>query len=188
MKYRAGPGPEPEAAIRRVIEILGLNADEEGLKDTPRRFYRMLYEMTQGYMLDPELILSKRFKAEYDQMVVVKDISFWSLCQHHILPIHGVAHVGYIPKGEVVGLSKIPKLVECFAHRLQIQERLTQQIADSLEEHLKPAGVAVVLRAMHTCMAMRGVRSTGDMVTSAMLGAFREQPEVRAEFLAFLDR
>lgn len=174
--------------MQEILKALGLDIDSDGLKETAGRVTRMWHEMTQGYLEDPAKILATRFEADYDQMVVVKDIEFWSLCEHHMLPFNGVVHVGYLPKGQVVGLSKIPRLVGCFARRLQIQERMTKEIATTLEDNLDTAGVGVVIKASHTCMKMRGVRSSGDMVTSAMLGTFRSAPEVRAEFLAFLDR
>ena len=177
-----------EGHVRALMKHLGVDVSSEGLRETPRRVVRMLHEMTEGYLDDPKSILSKRFPADYDEMIVVKDIPLASLCEHHLLPIYGVVHVGYLPRGMVVGLSKIPRLVRCFARRLQIQERLTREIALAIERYLEPGGVGVVVRAAHTCMQMRGVRSDGNMVTSCMLGAFREEPETRGEFLAFLER
>ncbi|MCP4201850.1 MAG: GTP cyclohydrolase I FolE [bacterium] len=186
--FRVGPSVAAKNHIREVMLELGLDVDSDGLKDTPDRVVRMLHEMTEGYLSEPGDILKKQFEADYDEMVVVKDVPVGSLCEHHLLPFHGVAHVGYLPQGKVVGLSKIPRLVRCLSQRLQIQERLTREIALAIEEGLAPGGVGVVIRAMHTCMHMRGIRSEGDMVTSCMLGSFRTEPETRGEFLAFLDR
>lgn len=184
---RKGKSIATVEAVRVILGELGLDPTEEGLKNTPDRVARMLTEVTQGYLDAPDKILGTVFEEDYDQMVVVKDIPFWSLCEHHMLPFTGMVDVGYLPGGTVVGLSKIPRLVHCFARRLQLQERLTKQIGDALEKHIQPLGVAVVVRGHHTCMTMRGVRSSGEMVTSHMAGAFREKPEARAEFLAFLE-
>ena len=170
--------------VVRQLQFLGEDPLREGLKDTPARVIKSLKEMTDGYQQDPEAILQRTFKVDYDQMVVVKGIDFWSLCEHHMLPFHGTATVAYIPKGKVVGLSKIPRLVHCFAKRLQVQENLTQQIANAMQKHLDPTGVAVAIKASHLCMAMRGIKSPGEMVTSCLLGAFRKDAEARAEFLA----
>lgn len=175
-------------AVETLLDGIGVGHEEEGLRDTPKRVARMLMEVTQGYLEEPDKILGTVFTEDYDQMVVVKDLPFWSLCEHHMLPFTGVAHVGYLPQGKVIGLSKIPRLVNCFARRLQLQERLTRQIAEALEVAIKPLGVAVVIKGRHTCMSMRGIRSAGDMVTSHMTGSFRTKPEARAEFLAFLER
>lgn len=164
-----------------------VDADQiDSMRDTPERFVKMLVEQTEGYKQDPAVILSKRFKQAFSQMIVVKDIDFTSTCEHHLLPFVGKAHVAYIPAedGYVVGLSKIPRLVDCFARRLQLQERLTDQIAGALEEHLSPLGVGVIVSAAHQCMSCRGVRKAGaSMVTSALKGAFMDDPQVRAEFL-----
>jgi GTP cyclohydrolase I len=141
-------------------------------------------ELTSGYYIDPVEVLGTTFEVGYDEMVLVKAIPFASLCEHHLLPFHGHASIGYIPRGRVVGLSKLARLVETFARRFQIQERMTAQIADTIESTLKPAGTGVVVRAFHTCMAMRGVRKEAEMVTSTMYGALREKPEARAEFMA----
>lgn len=150
---------------------------------TPPRFARAMIEMTSGYHQEPAAILARTFPVKCDEMVVVTGIRFWSLCEHHLLPFEGTAVVGYIPGKRIVGLSKLPRLVECFARRLQVQERLTQEIASAIQKHLKPRGVGVLVKARHTCMAMRGVRSDGKMVTSALLGAIRTEPSARAEFL-----
>jgi GTP cyclohydrolase I len=177
-----------EAAVRTILAGVGEDPDRQGLVETPGRVRRMLEQMTEGYRTDPEGILEgARFDVDYDEMVVVRDIELYSLCEHHLVPFFGHAHVGYLPRGKVIGLSKIPRVVDLFAHRLQVQERLTQQIADFLMERLEPKGVGVVLQSTHLCTAMRGVRRPGaTMVTSAMLGTFRRDPKTRSEFLAFI--
>lgn len=183
----ATPGPTPDPLAELVVELLdelGQDAHSDGLRDTPRRVAESLRELTEGYRMDPAAILRTTFAVTYDEMVVVRGIEFWSLCEHHMLPFHGVVTVGYLPDERVVGLSKIPRLVACFARRLQIQERLTQQIAESMQENLNPLGVGVVVQATHTCMAMRGIRVTAPMITSSLLGRVREDPRTRAEFLA----
>lgn len=181
-----GDAPAEDNALR-MLQSLGVPLDEEGTRETPARMMRSLRELTSGYGLDPAELLSKRFPASYDEMVVVRGIGFWSLCEHHVLPFHGTATVGYLPgEGGVVGLSKVARLVHAYSRRLQIQERMTQQIAQAMSEHLGALGVGVVVRASHLCMAMRGVRTPAEMVTSALLGRFRV-PEVRAEFLALAD-
>lgn len=174
---------DSEDVVRRLIQYVGEDAARDGLQDTPRRVLSALKELTTGYKDSPQEILSTVFEEEYDEMVLVRDIPFWSLCEHHMLPFHGTATVGYIPAGKVVGLSKIARLVQCFAKRLQIQERMTNQIAREIEEWLKPQGVGVIVKASHTCMAMRGVKAAAEMITSSMLGAFRDKPEARQEFL-----
>ena len=160
----------------------------QGLPGTPERVHRMYAELTAGYHVDPErLINGAIFDVDYSEMVVVKDIPFYSLCEHHLLPFFGTAAVAYIPRGRVIGLSKIPRIVEMYARRLQVQERLTQQIADFLKEHLHPQGVGVVMEATHLCAVMRGVRKPGTvMTTSHVLGLFRTRDQTRAEFLAHL--
>lgn len=171
------------AAVRLLIQSVD-DADRPGLEDTPARVVKSLKEMTCGYLADPADILSKTFDEPCDEMVVVTNIAFTSLCEHHLLPFTGTADVGYIP-GKVVGLSKVARLVDCFSRRLQIQERMTIQIADAIEKHLEAVGVAVVVRGKHACMACRGVRKAGaTMITSAMRGALRDKPEARAEFLS----
>lgn len=170
--------------VVRQLQYLGEDPLREGLKDTPARVIKSLKEMTGGYLQDPAQILARTFKEPYDQMVVVRDIDFWSLCEHHMLPFHGTVTVAYLPNGKVVGLSKIPRLVHCFAKRLQVQERLTQEIANAMNEHLDPLGVGVAIRASHLCMTMRGIKSPSEMVTSCLLGAFRKNAEARSEFLA----
>lgn len=170
-----------------VLQWLGADLDSDGLDETPARVTRALREMTQGYDDDPAEILSKRFVADYDELVIVDGIDFVSLCEHHLLPFTGQAAVAYLPSNAVVGLSKIPRLVECFARRLQIQERMTAQIAEALDKHLSPRGVAVVVRASHSCMSCRGVRqASATMVTSALLGEARDSAGLRSELLALL--
>ena len=175
-------------AVRTLLAAIGENPEREGLLGTPDRVRRMFEQMTAGYRTDPESVLgAAQFAVEYDEMVVVRDIELYSLCEHHLMPFFGKAHVGYLPRGTVIGLSKIPRVVDLFAHRLQVQERLTSQIADFLMTRLEPKGVGVVLETTHLCIAMRGVRRPGaTMVTSAMLGTFRRDPKTRAEFLAFI--
>jgi len=184
------PGSQIPTAIRTLLAELGENPDREGLAGTPDRVRRMYAELTDGYRTDPETLLNDAaFDVDYDEMVVVRDIEFYSLCEHHLLPFFGKAHVGYLPSGRVIGLSKIPRAVDMFAHRLQVQERLTQQVATFLMERLEPKGVACVIEATHLCTVMRGVRKQeATMVTSAMLGTFRRDAKTRAEFLAFIGR
>jgi GTP cyclohydrolase I len=177
-----------ETLIKEILKAIGEDPEREGLLDTPARVVRSWGELFGGYKEDPWAILKTVFKeGACNEMVVLRDIPFNSMCEHHMLPFLGVAHVGYIPGGYVVGLSKLARLVDCFAHRLQIQENLTTEIAEAIAEHLRPKGVAVVIEAHHQCMSCRGVRKSGTtMVTSAIRGVFREKPEVRAEFLAFI--
>lgn len=179
-----------EDAVRTLLAEIGEDPDREGLRGTPGRVRRTLEQLTAGYRTDPDTLLrGAAFDVEYDEMVVVRDIELYSLCEHHLIPFFGRAHVGYLPRGTVIGLSKIPRVVDLFAHRLQIQERMTQQIADFLMTRLEPKGVGVVLETTHLCIAMRGVRRPGaTMVTSAMLGTFRSDPKTRAEFLTFIGR
>lgn len=174
-----------EDSVRRLIEWLGEDPAREGLRDTPSRVSRAWRELTEGYRMDPAKILSRDFPGcGYDEVVISRNIDFVSSCEHHMMPFTGVAHVGYLPGKRVVGLSKLARLVDCFARRLQIQEQMTVQIAQALQQALKPRGVAVVLEARHSCMSCRGVRKSGsDMVTSSMLGSFR-RPEARAEFMS----
>lgn len=174
-----------EKAIELLLAAIGEDGSREGLRETPARVMRAWREMTSGYDEDPARILAKQFKAkEYDEMVTVRGIEFWSTCEHHLLPFTGKVTVGYLPGASVVGLSKIPRLVHCFARRLQIQERLTAQIAGAMRDHLGAAGVGVVMRATHLCMAARGVKAPAEMVTSTMLGTIRDDPRARAEFLS----
>ena len=176
-----------EDAVVRIIEAIGDDPNREGLKNTPRRVIKSWGELFSGYGQDPKKILSVTFEEgmeKVDEIVICKNIEFYSTCEHHMLPIVGTAHVGYIPNKKVVGLSKLARLVECFARRLQIQEQLTSQIANSLMESLEPEGVGVIINAKHFCMCARGVnKQSSSMTTSSMLGALRDKPEARAEFL-----
>jgi len=179
-----------EAAVRDILVEIGEDPNRDGLVGTPERVHRMYTELTAGYHVDPErLINGAIFDVDYSEMVVVKDIPFYSLCEHHLLPFFGAAAVAYIPRGRVIGLSKIPRVVEMYSRRLQVQERLTQQVADFLQTRLDPQGVGVVIEATHLCAVMRGVRKPGTvMTTSAVLGLFRSRDKTRAEFFAHLDR
>jgi len=179
-----------ECAVRAIIEAIGEDPNRQGLLRTPERVARAYQELTAGYHVDPvKLINDAIFDVTYDEMVVVRDIEYFSLCEHHMLPFMGRAHVGYIPNGKVIGLSKIPRIVEMFSRRLQIQEQMTQQIAEFLNETLKPQGVAVVCEGVHMCATMRGVKKTNArMVTSAMLGLFKRNQSTRSEFLSNIGR
>jgi GTP cyclohydrolase I len=179
-----------ECAVRDILAAIGEDVEREGLLRTPDRVARMYGELTAGYHVDPvRLINDAVFDVAYDETVIVRDIDFYSLCEHHLLPFLGQAHVAYIPNGKVIGLSKIPRIVEMFARRLQLQERMTQQIAGFLQETLHPAGVAVVCEGVHMCAAMRGVKKTNArMVTSAMLGTFKTNQAARSEFFAHIER
>ena len=172
--------------VTSVLEALGDEVDPQGTADTPRRVARMYDELLAGYTIDPrELLNGALFDVEYDEMVVVADIDFYSLCEHHMLPFYGKAHVGYLPYKKVVGLSKIPRLVDMFARRLQVQERMTQQIATFMDELINPQGVGVVVEGSHLCTAMRGVqKAEAKMVTSAVKGVFRTNSSTREEFMA----
>ena len=176
--------------IRQLLAGIGEDPSREGLLDTPKRVEKSLRFLTSGYAADVDAMLNNAlFTVDYNEMVIVKDIDFYSLCEHHLLPFFGKCHVAYIPNGKVVGLSKIPRLVDIFARRLQVQERLTNQIAETLPEKIKPLGVAVVTEATHLCMAMRGVEKQNSVaVTSAMLGAFRNDARTRAEFLNLIKK
>jgi GTP cyclohydrolase IA len=179
-----------EAAVREILREIGEDPDRHGLLGTPGRVHRMYAELTAGYHVDPERLMNDAiFDVDYSEMVVVKEIPFYSLCEHHLLPFFGNAAVAYIPNGRVVGLSKIPRIVEMYARRLQVQERLTSQVADFLMERLRPQGVGIVVEATHLCAVMRGVRKPGTvMTTSHVLGIFRANDKTRAEFLAHLQR
>ena len=169
-----------------MLKPVGDGVDAQGTADTPKRVANMYDELLSGYSTDPvELLNGAMFDVEYDEMVVVKDIDFYSLCEHHLLPFYGKAHVGYLPNQKVIGLSKIPRMVEMFARRLQVQERMTQQIALTLDELIKPAGIGVVVEAQHLCAAMRGVRKPNTtMTTSAVRGQFKNNPSTREEFFS----
>jgi len=178
------------ALVEALLGELGEDVERQGLKATPGRVSRALRELTDGYDVAPEdVIAGAVFDQDYDEMVLVKDIPFYSLCEHHMLPFFGTCHVGYLPRGKVVGLSKIPRLVGVFAHRLQLQERMTKEIAEALNGTLTPKGVGVVVEARHLCMEMRGVEKPGaQLITSCMLGTFRRDPRTRAEFLDLVRR
>src|SRR5215472_5367699 len=184
----AKPGKITEL-VRQILVELGEDPCREGLRRTPERFEKALRYLTSGYRQDPEKILNgAMFSVTYDEMVVVKDIELYSLCEHHLLPFFGKCHVAYLPNKRVVGLSKIARLVNMYARRLQIQERLTSQIAQAINEKLKPQGVGVIIEARHLCMVMRGVeKQNSAAMTSAMLGAFRENKQTRDEFLSLIN-
>lgn len=174
--------------MRDILGELGENPDREGLVQTPGRFERAMKFLTNGYETDiTKIVNGALFNEDVDEMVIVKDIEFFSMCEHHLLPFFGKMHVGYLPKGKVIGLSKIPRIVDAFSRRLQVQERLTQQVAETLQEIVGARGVAVIAEARHFCMMMRGVeKQHSGTVTSAMLGAFRNQKETRDEFLSLI--
>src|SRR5664279_2157908 len=174
--------------IRKLLTDLGEDPDREGLRDTPKRVEKAYKFLTSGYGADIDQVLNNAlFTVEYSEMVIVKDIDFYSLCEHHLLPFFGKCHVAYIPSNKVIGLSKIPRLVDVFSRRLQVQERLTSQIAETIREKIAPLGVAVVIEATHLCMSMRGVEKQNSCaVTSSMLGAFRDDARTRMEFLELL--
>lgn len=183
----AGKDEAVEQNITRLLQYLGEDVDRDGLRDTPGRVVRAFVEMTSGSKQDADALLSRVFEERSDEMIVVKDIRFTSLCEHHLLPFVGTAHVCYIPTDKVVGLSKIPRVVDCFARRLQIQERLTRQIAEAMNRCLRPQGVGVVVEAFHSCMGCRGVvKPEASMITSSMLGVMRSSAEARAEFFSLI--
>jgi len=176
--------PRIEKAVREILIAVGEDPDREGLLETPARVARMYRELLSGLHEDPRVHLKKFFTEKYDEVVVVRDISFNSLCEHHMLPFMGKAHIGYLPNGKVIGLSKLARLVEVISRRPQVQERMTESVADLLEEELDVRGVAVVVEATHSCMTMRGIRKPGSLcVTSAMRGSFRDSPTSRAEVM-----
>ena len=182
--------PGIQDAVQTILVGIGEDPQREGLLKTPDRVARMLDEVTAGYNTDPvKLINGALFEVDYSEMVLVKDIEFYSMCEHHILPFFGRAHVAYIPDGKVIGLSKIPRIVEMFARRLQVQERMTAQIANFLQDVLNPKGVAVVVEGAHMCAMMRGVKkSQTNMTTRSMLGVFKDDPQERAEFLSLISK
>ncbi len=180
--------PKIERAVREILSAIGEDPDREGLQDTPARVARMYDELFNGIDESPEKHLEKLFQEKYDEIVLLKDIPFFSICEHHLLPFMGMAHVAYLPSGKVVGLSKLARVVEAYAHRPQLQERLTNQIADAIMKRVKPKGVCVVLNATHTCMTIRGVRKPGSaMVTSALRGIFKTDPATRGEVMALIN-
>ena len=176
--------------VGKLLAQVGEDPGREGLLETPDRVAASLRHLTEGYGMDAaDAIGDALFDQAYDEMVLVKDIQFYSLCEHHLLPFFGVCHVAYIPNGRVVGLSKIPRVVDVYAHRLQLQERLTREVAEGFEQVLRPQGVAVVIEARHLCMEMRGVEKPGSQtLTSCMLGVFRDDPRTRSEFLELIRR
>jgi GTP cyclohydrolase IA len=176
-----------EKAVREILSAVGEDLNREGLKDTPARVARMYGELLAGMRDDPNIHLSKVFNENYDEIVLLRDIPFYSMCEHHLMPFIGSAHVAYLPSGKILGVSKLARIVECFARRLQTQERLTYQIADCLMTSLKPQGVAVVLEAAHSCMTIRGIKKPGSvMVTSAVRGLFRKDPRSRNEIMSLI--
>jgi GTP cyclohydrolase I len=181
-------GPEAESLIQRLLSEIDEHPLRSGLRETPRRVAESLDFLTSGNRVDLDDLLGKAvFEEGYDELVVVRDITFYSLCEHHLLPFFGVAHVGYLPRGRIIGLSKIPRLVDAFARRLQVQERMTSEIAQTLQHHLEPQGVAVVLEADHLCTMMRGVEKPGNRtITSSMTGIFRRDPRTRGEFMGLI--
>ncbi len=179
-----------EEHFSRLIESVGEDPTREGLRGTPARAARAFEYFTQGYEQDPADVVGEAiFTSEMDEMVIVRDIELYSLCEHHLLPFLGRCHIGYLPKGKVIGLSKVARVVDVFARRLQIQENLTAEIAQSLSDLIEPAGVGVVIEARHMCMMMRGVqKQNSEMVTSCLLGSFRDNPQTRSEFLSLVHR
>jgi len=188
MKKDAFDQAKLEKTVQEVLSLIGEDPKREGLLQTPRRVAQAWKFLTSGYEQDVKIVLNSAvFTEKYDEMVIVKDIDFFSMCEHHMLPFYGKAHIAYIPNGKIIGLSKIPRLVEVFSRRLQVQERMTQQIADTLFQTLEPDGVAVVIEARHLCMMMRGVEKQNSVATtSAMLGSFRDDERTRNEFLKLI--
>lgn len=177
-----------ETAVAILLRLIGEDPTREGLRDTPERVARTLTEMTCGYWEDPADILATTFEVACDELIVVRDLDFVSLCEHHLLPFTGTATIAYLPNERIVGLSKLARLVHLYARRLQIQERLTTQIGEALMTHVAPLGVGVIVQARHTCMTARGIRTDGEMVTSSLLGVLRTNEALRAEFLALRGR
>ena len=185
----SGKLTELEASVKKILTLVGEKPEREGLVRTPHRVAKALEFLTSGYQEDIDKVLNGAiFTEKYDEMVIVKNIDVYSLCEHHMLPFYGKAHIAYIPHGKIVGLSKIPRIVEIFSRRLQVQERMTQQIAETLYKSLQPDGVGVVIEARHLCMIMRGVEKQNSVATtSAMLGSFRDDERTRNEFLKLID-
>jgi GTP cyclohydrolase IA len=176
-----------EKAVKEILSAVGEDLNRDGLKDTPARVARMYGELLAGMREDPGIHLEKVFNENYDEIVLLRDIPFYSVCEHHLMPFIGTAHVAYLPSGRILGVSKLARIVDCFARRLQTQERLTTQIADCLMSNLKPMGVAVVLEAAHSCMTIRGIKKPGSiMVTSAIRGSFRKDPRSRNEIMSLI--
>ena len=187
MKKHSVDKKKIEQAVRLLLQAIGENVNREGLQETPERVARMYEEIYGQGEEDPRISLRKQFDEEHHEMVLVKDIPFFSMCEHHLMPFFGKAHVAYIPNGKIVGISKLARVVDAFARRPQVQERMTGQIADIINEELKPQGVAVVCEAVHTCMTMRGVKKPGSsVITSAMRGGFRNKSSTRAELMALI--
>ena len=186
----ASPAEEHHRLVRRQLQLIGEDPDREGLVRTPERVAKSLEWLTHGYSLDvADVVGDALFAENHRQMVMVRDVEFYSLCEHHMLPFFGKAHIAYVPNGRIVGLSKLPRIVDVYARRLQVQERLTEEIADAIERVLRPAGVGVVLEAVHLCMMMRGVqKQDSKTITSALRGSFRECPMTRDEFLRLAHR
>jgi GTP cyclohydrolase I len=189
MKKLSRTNGQIEQTIKTLLSLIGEDPEREGLLRTPQRVARSIGFLTSGYTQDIKAVLNDAiFKEKYDEMVIVKDIDFFSICEHHMLPFYGKAHIAYIPNGKIVGLSKIPRIVEVFSRRLQVQERMTQQIAETLFDALQPDGVAVVIEGRHLCMMMRGVEKQNSVATtSAMLGSFRDDERTRNEFLTLIN-
>lgn len=180
---------ELQQHIHRILELLGEDPEREGLQRTPLRVAKAMADLTRGYQQDPVAILnSAKFSEEYSQMVIVRDINFYSLCEHHMLPFYGKVHVAYIPDGEVTGLSKIARVVDCFSHRLQIQERMTKQIRECIQEALHPLGVMVVVEAKHMCMQMRGVEKQNSITTTSAFSGVFEDMNTRQEFMNLIKK
>jgi GTP cyclohydrolase I len=176
-------------AVKEILLAVGEDIDREGLRKTPERVARMYAELLAGTRQDPKEHLRSVFTESYDEIVLLRDIPFYSICEHHLLPFIGSAHIAYLPKGKILGVSKLARIVDCFAHRLQAQERLTYQIADFIMDSLKPQGAAVVLEASHSCMTIRGIKKPGSvMVTSALRGIFRRDPKSRSEILSLMHK
>ena len=187
MKKHSVDKKKIEQAVRLLLQAIGEDVNREGLRETPERVARMYEEIYGQGEEDPRISLRKQFNEEHHEMVLVKDIPFFSMCEHHLMPFFGRAHVAYIPNGKIVGISKLARVVEAFARRPQVQERMTGQIADTINEELKPQGVAVICEAVHTCMTMRGVKKPGaTVITSAMRGGFRNKISTRAEVMALI--
>jgi len=189
MPYADASPPSLAPLVEELIKGLGEDVNREGLRQTPRRMEQALRFLTSGYQADIRKIVNGAlYEVKYDEMVIVKDIEFFSMCEHHLLPFFGKMHVAYLPKNRVIGLSKIPRIVDAFARRLQIQERLTQQVAETIQQTIDPVGVGVICEARHFCMMMRGVeKQHSGAVTSAMLGAFRDRKKTRDEFLSLVN-
>ncbi len=189
-EYKNGVDVERiENAVREILEAVGEDLQREGIKKTPARVARMYAELLGGMNEDPQKHLESVFTENYDEIVLLREIPFYSICEHHLMPFIGVAHVAYLPKGKVLGVSKLARIVDSFARRLQVQERLTDQIADFLMTNLKPLGVAVVLEASHSCMTIRGIKKPGSiMVTSSLRGAFKSDPRTRGEIMTLIHK